>query len=85
MINTVHFTIAIRAVRTKADDALKFPVKAPKKLDVTAVAEPALKRVTLRPGKTAATIMPLVLMACTPAALGFAGFTAGGIAAGLST
>jgi hypothetical protein len=84
-IATVHFTIAIRAARMKAEDALKLAVEALKKLDATAIIEAALMWMKTHPWETAAIIIPLVLMAVTPAALGLAGFTAGGIAAGSFT
>jgi hypothetical protein len=84
-IATVHFTIAIRAAQMKAEDALKLAVEALKKLDATAIIEAALMWMKTHPWETAAIIIPLVLMAVMPAALGLAGFTAGGIAAGSFT
>jgi hypothetical protein len=80
----IHFTIAIRAARAQAEDALELAVKALKKLDVTTVVKAAIEWIKSHPWESAAVIVPLVLMACTPALLGLAGFTAGGVVAGMN-
>jgi hypothetical protein len=80
----IHLTIAVRAAKLKAGDALEIAISALKNLKITTLMAAAMEWIRLHPWETAALIVPVVLMACTPALLGLAGFTAGGIAAGLS-
>jgi hypothetical protein len=80
----VQLTAAIHAASTKAHDALNIAVSALKKMDVTIVAKAALEWMKAHSWQTAAIVGPLILLACTPAFLGIFGFTASGIAAGMS-
>lgn len=79
---TMHLTIAMRAAKAKTQDALDIAIATLKKMDVVAVAKAILDWIKAHPWETAAIVIPLVLLACTPAFLGLVGFTAGGIAAG---
>jgi hypothetical protein len=79
----IHLTIAIRAARMQAEDALGIAIEALKNLGITVMMKAAMVWMKLHPWETAALIVPVLLTACAPAFLGLAGFTAGGIAAGL--
>ncbi|KAF2448235.1 hypothetical protein P171DRAFT_428344 [Karstenula rhodostoma CBS 690.94] len=78
----IHITIAIRAAKMGAEDAWAIAIQALKKLDLRTIAKAAMEWMKAHPWETAALLVPLVLVACTPAFLGLAGFTAGGVAAG---
>ncbi|KAG9184969.1 hypothetical protein G6011_11799 [Alternaria panax] len=78
----VHLTIAIRAAKLQAEDALEIAVAALKNLKITTLMKAAMEWMKLHPWETISIIVPVVLMACTPAFLGLVGFTASGIAAG---
>lgn len=80
----IHFTIAIRAARIQAQDALDTAIEALKNLDITTVLKAAMVWVKSHPWETTALAIPLLLTLCTPAFLGFAGFTLGGVATGLN-
>lgn len=82
-VAVIHLTIAVRAARMQAEDALGIAVEALKNLGSTIIWKAAMEWMKSHPWEAAALIVPVVLMACTPAVLGLAGFTAGGIAAGL--
>jgi len=79
---TMHLTIAMRAAKAKTQDALDIAIATLKKMDVVAVAKAIHDWIKAHPWETAAIVIPLVLLACTPAFLGLVGFTASGIAAG---
>jgi hypothetical protein len=79
---TVHLTIAIRAPSMKVTDALEIAINALKQIDVDAVARAILEWIEVHPWETAAIVIPLILLACTSAFLGLAGFTASGVLAG---
>lgn len=79
----VHLTIAIRAAKLKAEDALDIAIAALKNLKMATLMKAAVEWIRLHPWETAALIIPIVLMACTPAFLGLVGFTASGVAAGM--
>jgi hypothetical protein len=79
---TVHLTIAARAVATSAHDAVEIAITALKNIEPVAVFKAVQSWVRANPWETAAIVIPLVLLGCTPAFLAAAGFTAGGIAAG---
>ncbi|KAH7400528.1 hypothetical protein DE146DRAFT_677319 [Phaeosphaeria sp. MPI-PUGE-AT-0046c] len=79
---TVHLTIAIRSASIKADDALKIAIDTLKNMDLVVVVKAVTQWIKAHPWETAAIVVPLILLACTPAFLGLAGFTAGGITAG---
>lgn len=79
----VHLTIAIRAAKLKAEDALDIAIAALKNLEMATLMKAAVEWIRLHPWETAALIIPIVLMACTTAFLGLVGFTASGIAAGM--
>ncbi|KAH6644181.1 hypothetical protein C7974DRAFT_16129 [Boeremia exigua] len=81
-VAVIHFTIAIRAARTQAEDALGTAVEVLKNQGNAVVIKAAMEWIKLHPWEAAALIIPILLVACTPAFLGLAGFTAGGIAAG---
>ncbi|KAL1794495.1 hypothetical protein ACET3X_007916 [Alternaria dauci] len=78
----VHLTIALRAAKLKAEDALAIAVTALKNLHVATLMRAAVEWIKLHPWESVALLVPVVLMACTPAFLGVIGFTAGGVAAG---
>ncbi|KAF7679788.1 hypothetical protein GT037_001439 [Alternaria burnsii] len=78
----VHLTIAIRAAKLKAEDALNIAIAALKNLEMVTLMKAAVEWIRLHPWETAALVIPVVLMACTPAFLGLVGFTASGVAAG---
>lgn len=80
----VHLTIAIRAAKLQAEDALEIAVAALKNLKITTLMKAAMEWMKLHPWETAALIVPVLLMACTPAFLGLVGFTASGVAAGMA-
>ncbi|KAF2024472.1 hypothetical protein EK21DRAFT_94053 [Setomelanomma holmii] len=79
---TIHLKIAVRAMMMSAHDALDLAIAALKKIDAFEVMKAALKWMKHHPWETAAIIIPLVILACTPAFLSLAGFTATGVAAG---
>lgn len=79
---TVHITSAICSSTMKAHDALKKAIEKLKNMDVVVIARAVARWIKDHPWETAAIVIPLVLLACTPPFLGLAGFTAGGIAAG---
>ncbi|RMZ67750.1 Interferon-induced 6-16 [Pyrenophora seminiperda CCB06] len=78
----IHLTIAIRAARMQAEDALGTAIVALKNMGITVVMKAAMVWMKSHLWEAAALIVPVLLTACTPAFLGLAGFTAGGIAAG---
>ncbi|EUC42079.1 hypothetical protein COCMIDRAFT_29260 [Bipolaris oryzae ATCC 44560] len=78
----IHLTIVIRAARMQAKDALGIAIEALKNLGITVMMKAAVVWIKSHPWEIAALIVPVLLAACTPAFLGLAGFTAGGIAAG---
>lgn len=80
---TVHLTSAICAATKKAFDSLKKAIEKLKKMDVVVVTKAVAEWIKAHPWETAAIVIPLILLACTPAFLGLAGFTAGGVAAGM--
>jgi hypothetical protein len=75
---------AIRAIATKTQDGLDVAIAALKKMGIDVLAKTAFEWIKAHPWETAAIIVPLILLGCTPAILGAFGFTAGGIAAGTS-
>jgi hypothetical protein len=77
-----HLVIAYRAFKSGVHDALELAIAALKKIDIVAVTKASLEWIKAHPYETAAVVIPLILLACTPAILGLAGFTAGGVAAG---
>lgn len=79
---TIHVLVAMRARKAKVEDAWNIAIAALRKTPVVAVAKAVLNWVRANPWETAVIVVPLVLLVCTPAFLGLAGFTAGGIAAG---
>jgi hypothetical protein len=79
---TVHLTIAIRAASMQVHDALEVAIEVLRKMDLPTVAKAMINWVKAHPWETAAIVIPLILLTCTPAILGAVGFTAGGIAAG---
>jgi hypothetical protein len=80
---TCHLVIAYRAFKLGVHDTLELAIAALKKIDVVAVAKASLEWIKAHPYETAAVVIPLILLACTPAILGLVGFTAGGVAAGM--
>ena len=58
-------------------------IAALKNLEMATLMKAAVEWIRLHPWETAALIIPIVLMACTPAFLGLVGFTASGVAAGM--
>jgi hypothetical protein len=78
----VHLTNAIRAACMKVGDALEIAIDAFKQIDVAAVTKAIIEWIKAHPRETAAIVVPLVLLACTPAFLSLAGFTATGDLAG---
>ena len=81
-VAVIHLTIAIRATRMQAEDALGIAMEALKNLGIATIMKAAMVWMKAHPWETIALIVPVLLVACTPAFLGLAGFTAGGIAAG---
>jgi hypothetical protein len=81
-VAVIHLTVAIRAARMQAEDALSIAIEALKNLGITTIMKAAMVWMKSHPWESVALIVPVLLTACTPAFLGFAGFTAGGIAAG---
>ncbi|EDU46048.1 Ifi-6-16 multi-domain protein [Pyrenophora tritici-repentis] len=77
-----HLANAIRAFGRKASCAFDRAIEALRQIDIIDVAKAATKWMKEHPWETAAILVPLILLACTPAFLSIAGFTAGGIAAG---
>lgn len=82
-IAVIHLTIAIRAARMQAEDALGIAIEALKNLGITVLMKAAMVWIKSHFWETAALIVHMLLTACAPAFLGLAGFTTGGIAAGL--
>jgi CTP synthase (UTP-ammonia lyase) len=80
----LSFTIAIRAARMQAEDALYIAIEALKNLGINTILKAAMVWIKSHPWETAALIVPILLTMCTTAFLGLAGFTTGGIAAGLN-
>ncbi|KAF9697279.1 hypothetical protein EKO04_004548 [Ascochyta lentis] len=79
-----HLNTAVRALTEKDMDMFSHAIGALMKFGgyLNVLARKMLKWVEAHPWETAAIVIPLILLACTPAILGAAGFTAGGIAAG---
>ncbi|KAF2133286.1 hypothetical protein P153DRAFT_381724 [Dothidotthia symphoricarpi CBS 119687] len=77
-----HFMRAFQAWITKSAEAFDDAIAALRKMNFVEVAKAAGAWVKEHPWETAAIVIPLILLACTPAFLTAAGFTAGGIAAG---
>jgi hypothetical protein len=69
----------------QAEDAWGVAIKALNDLGITTIIKAAMVWMKSHPWETAALIVPVLLTACTPAFLGLAGFTAGGVAAGLDS
>jgi CTP synthase (UTP-ammonia lyase) len=82
-VAVIHLTIAIRAAKMQAEDAWDIAIEALKNMGITTIVRAAMEWMKSHPWETTALVIPLVLTACTPAFLGLAGFTAGGIATGL--
>ncbi|EUC39644.1 hypothetical protein COCMIDRAFT_110973 [Bipolaris oryzae ATCC 44560] len=78
----LSFTIAIRAARMQAEDSLYIAIEALKNLGINTFLKATMVWIKSHPWETAALIVPTLLTMCTPAFLGLAGFTTGGIAAG---
>ncbi|KAL5420064.1 hypothetical protein PMIN03_000272 [Paraphaeosphaeria minitans] len=78
----IHLTAAIRAAQLQTEDAFCTAIECLKDLDLATVMRAATEWIKAHPWETAAIVIPLVLLACTPGFLAAAGFTAGGIAAG---
>ncbi|KAF1935245.1 hypothetical protein EJ02DRAFT_460555 [Clathrospora elynae] len=78
----LHLAKAIRAFGKKAKRAFDSAIEALRKICIIDVAKAAVRWMKTYPWEPAAILVPLILLACTPAFLGLAGFTAGGIAAG---
>lgn len=64
-------------------DKLRAAIQALKEMGVIDVAQAAMQWVRLHPWETAAIVIPLVLVSCTPVILPALGFTASGVAAGM--
>ncbi|KAJ4378099.1 hypothetical protein N0V83_000931 [Neocucurbitaria cava] len=78
----MEFKKAIQVFDEKVKNAVDSAVQKLKQLRVLDMAKATGKWMKEHPWETAATVIPLILLACTPAILGAVGFTAGGIAAG---
>ncbi|KAF1934734.1 hypothetical protein EJ02DRAFT_507365 [Clathrospora elynae] len=78
----IHLANAIRAFGQKASRAFDKAIEALRQIGIIDVAKAATKWTKEHPWETATILVPLILLACTPAFLSIAGFTAGGIAAG---
>lgn len=78
-----HLASAIRAFGQNASRAFDKAIEALRQIGIIDVSKAAAKWMKEHPWETAAILVPLILLACTPAFLSIAGFTAGGIAAGM--
>jgi hypothetical protein len=79
----IHLANAVRAFGEKASRAFDQAIEALRQIGIIDVAKAATKWMKEHPWETAAILIPLILLACTPALLSIAGFTAGGIGAGM--
>jgi hypothetical protein len=79
----IHLANAIRAFGQNASRAFDKAIEALRQIGIIDVSKAAAKWMKEHPWETAAILVPLILLACTPAFLSIAGFTAGGIAAGM--
>ncbi|CBX91006.1 hypothetical protein IAQ61_002472 [Plenodomus lingam] len=77
-----HLTLAVRAYYAKAAGAFEYAVAELRKMGVINVAKVLAAWIMARQWETAAIVVPLILVACTPAVLGVVGFGSGGIVAG---
>jgi hypothetical protein len=73
---------AIRAIATKTQDGLDVAIAVLKKMGFDVLAKTAFEWIKAHLWETAAIVVPLILLCCTPVILGAFGSTAGGIAAG---
>lgn len=82
---TAHLKAALEALSKQDKDAFGRAINSLVKfgINIDHLAKTTLEWVNAHPWETAAIIIPLILLACTPAILGAVGFTAGGIAAGM--
>ncbi|KAF1828095.1 hypothetical protein BDW02DRAFT_652255 [Decorospora gaudefroyi] len=78
----VHLRNAILAFGRTARQAFDKAIEALRRIGVIDVAKAASQWIKAHPWETAAIVVPLTLLACTPAFLSLVGFTASGIAAG---
>ncbi|KAF1936196.1 hypothetical protein EJ02DRAFT_438697 [Clathrospora elynae] len=78
----IHLSNAIRAFGQKASRAFDKAIEALRQIGIIDAAKAATKWTKEHPWETAAILVPLILLACIPAFLSIACFTAGGIAAG---
>lgn len=67
----------------QAEDAWGIAIEALKNLGITTIVRAAMEWMKSHPWETAALVVPVIFTACTPAFLGLAGCTAGGVATGL--
>ncbi|KAF1842156.1 uncharacterized protein K460DRAFT_293919 [Cucurbitaria berberidis CBS 394.84] len=79
---TLSFKRAIRVFKVNAIDAVNSALEALRKLGIIDWAKLAGRWMKEHPWQTVAMIVPLILLACTPAILGAMGFTPVGVAAG---
>lgn len=77
-----HITKALRALRRNTIDVFERAVARLRELKIVDRAKIVSAWIKAHPWETAAIVVPLILIACTPAILGAVGFTAGGVAAG---
>jgi len=79
-----HITKAMHAFRNQAIGAFEIAIAYLRKIGIIDLAKIVRLWIKEHPWETAAIVVPLIMLACSPAILGALGFTAGGIAAGLS-
>lgn len=79
----IHVKRALRALGDKSVGALNEAIEALRKIDYIQVAKRVCAWVKDHPWEIAAIFIPLILLGFTPAFLAAAGFTAGGVAAGM--
>jgi hypothetical protein len=79
----IHITAAAQACSARVYDAFNTAIIALKKINFRIVAKAIWEWIKAHPWETAAIVIPFILLACTPAFLALAGFTGGGIAAGM--
>ncbi|KAI8937285.1 hypothetical protein NX059_006493 [Plenodomus lindquistii] len=77
-----YITIAVRAFHDKSAGAFDYAIAQLKKMGIINVAKVIGHWIKAHPWETAALIVPLILVACTPAIFGAVGFGTGGIVAG---
>lgn len=76
-----HITKALRALRRNTIDVFERAVARLRELKIVDRAKIVGAWIKAHPWETAAIVVPLILLACTPAILGAVGFTPGGVAA----